>query len=115
MRKNDMVMVPRAWLNSVALLQMPLDELQEQAVEFLCEPCDEPAQQHQGEPVARVVSKHGDPEAFGEREIEVIGDLSKIPYDTPLYTHADPAESDRIRTQLLDLAVAMSLRSNAYG
>lgn len=54
--KTEMVSVPREWLNSVALLQMPLDELQEQAVEFLCEPCDEPAKQHQGEPVAPVIN-----------------------------------------------------------
>jgi len=38
------------------------------------------------QPVAEVVSKFGDPEAFGEREIAVLADLSKIPYDTKLYT-----------------------------
>jgi hypothetical protein len=36
-------------------------------------------------PVAKVVSKYGDPEAFGEREIELLTDLSNIPYDTNLY------------------------------
>lgn len=51
----------------------------------------------QGEPVAQVISKHGDPEAFGEREIEVLVDLSKIGYGTKLYTHADPAEVERLR------------------
>lgn len=43
------------------------------------------------EPVAKVVSAHGDPEAFGEREIEVLKSLSGIPYNTPLYTHPAPA------------------------
>ncbi|MPS98249.1 MAG: hypothetical protein E2581_07085 [Pseudomonas sp.] len=47
---TEMVSVPRDWLNSVALLQMPLDELQEQAVELLCEPCDDPAPQHHADP-----------------------------------------------------------------
>lgn len=41
-------------------------------------------------PVAKVVSAHGDPEAFGEREIKVLQDLSRTPYDTPLYTHPTP-------------------------
>lgn len=36
-------------------------------------------------PVAKIVSKYGDPEAFGEREIDGVVDLSKIPYNTPLY------------------------------
>lgn len=35
--------------------------------------------------VARVYSKHGDPEAFGEREIETLIDLKTIPYKTNLY------------------------------
>jgi|GEM_PF-3078016 len=57
------------------------------------------------EPVARVVSAHGDPEAFGEREIEVLKDLSGIPYDTPLYTSA-PA-SDELLEALRDLSEAV--------
>lgn len=40
------------------------------------------------EVVAKVVSAHGDPEAFGEREIEVVADLSRIPYRTDLVTAA---------------------------
>jgi len=51
----DMVSVPREWLNSVALLQMPLDELQEQAIQHLCEPCNEPAPQPHPEPIAWMV------------------------------------------------------------
>lgn len=45
----------------------------------------DPVVEHQ-EPVAQVVSKYGDPESFGEREVVVLVDLSKIPYDTKLYT-----------------------------
>ncbi len=37
-------------------------------------------------PVAEIVSKHGDPEAFGERELQVIADIRKMPYGTKLYT-----------------------------
>jgi hypothetical protein len=50
-----MVSVPREWLNSVALLQMPLDELQEQAIQHLCEPCDDPASQNHADPIAWMV------------------------------------------------------------
>lgn len=42
-------------------------------------------------PVAEVVSKHGDPEAFGEREIKVLADLRKVPYGTKLYAHPPAA------------------------
>ncbi|WP_082422912.1 hypothetical protein [Pseudomonas sp. NBRC 111131] len=52
---TEMVSVPREWLNSVALLQMPLDELQEQAIQHLCDPCDEPAPQPHPEPIAWMV------------------------------------------------------------
>lgn len=52
---TEMVSVPREWLNSVALLQMPLDELQEQAVQHLCEPCDEHAPQSHPNPIAWMV------------------------------------------------------------
>jgi len=51
----EMVSVPREWLNSVALLQMPLDELQEQAIQHLCEPCDEPTTHPHPEPLAWMV------------------------------------------------------------
>jgi hypothetical protein len=51
------------------------------------------------EVVAKVVSAFGDPEAFGERDIEVVADMSRIPYETRL-TPAEPAEA-RIR-ELVD-------------
>ncbi|BCU90667.1 MULTISPECIES: hypothetical protein [Yersinia] len=40
-------------------------------------------------PIAEVVSKFGDPESFGEREIKVLVDLSAIPYDTKLYANTE--------------------------
>jgi hypothetical protein len=40
---QEFVSVPREWLTQVSLMQMSHEELQDQAVEFLCEPCDEPA------------------------------------------------------------------------
>ena len=43
------------------------------------------ADQPQGEPVAEIVSKYGDPEAFGERELITLKDISKFPYGTKLY------------------------------
>ncbi|HDZ9654542.1 TPA: zinc-ribbon domain-containing protein [Yersinia enterocolitica] len=42
-------------------------------------------------PVAEVVSKFGDPEAFGEREINLLIDLRSVPYGTQLFTAAKPA------------------------
>ncbi|MGP2409875.1 hypothetical protein V2A84_09675 [Yersinia sp. 2553 StPb PI] len=41
---------------------------------------------------AEVVSKFGDPEAFGEREIKLLIDLRGVPYGTLLFTAAKPAE-----------------------
>lgn len=38
------------------------------------------------EVVATVVSAHGDPESFGERTIDVVANLSRIPYNTDLVT-----------------------------
>ena len=46
-------------------------------------------------PVAEVVSKFGDPEAFGEREINLLIDLRCVPYGTQLFTAAKPAEIPR--------------------
>ena len=40
-----------------------------------------------GEAIAEVVSKHGDPESFGERELKLLTDIQKLPYGTKLYTH----------------------------
>lgn len=46
-------------------------------------------------PVVEVVSKFGDPEAFGEREINLLIDLRCVPYGTQLFTAAKPAEIPR--------------------
>lgn len=57
----------------------------------------------QSVPVADVVSKFGDPESFGEREIRVLADIQKMPYGTKLYT-APPApaapQSDHLKRAL---------------
>ncbi|WP_186371897.1 hypothetical protein [Yersinia aleksiciae] len=47
------------------------------------------------EPFAEVVSKFGDPESFGEREIKLLIDLRGVPYGTQLFTAAKPAEIPR--------------------
>lgn len=43
-------------------------------------------------PAAEVVSKYGDPEAFGTRELVLRTDIQKIPYGTKFYT-ATPVPS----------------------
>ncbi|HHQ6551537.1 TPA: hypothetical protein ACSTJZ_001388 [Serratia fonticola] len=50
----------------------------------------------QSEPVAEVVSKFGDPESFGEREIRVLADLQKIAYGTKLFCAPPPALTDSV-------------------
>ncbi|BBT40930.1 hypothetical protein [Pseudomonas putida] len=110
---TEMVSVPREWLNSVALLQMPLDQLQEQAVEFLCEPCDEPAEQHQGEPVYQLrntvvgnVWRDADKEAYDSA-------ASLVEYERRvLYAHAAPGEVERLTRKAAnaDLALATQTR-----
>lgn len=42
-----------------------------------------------GELVAEIISKFGDPEAFGERELISATDISKFPYGTRLYACLD--------------------------
>lgn len=39
---SDYVSVSRDWLNQIALMQLSPEDLQEQAMELLCEPLDEP-------------------------------------------------------------------------
>lgn len=43
------------------------------------------------QPVAEVISKYGDPEAFGERELSLLADIQKMPYDTKFYAAPQPA------------------------
>ena len=40
----------------------------------------------QGEPVAEIANKYGDPEAFAERELRALVDIQKLPCNTMLYT-----------------------------
>jgi len=51
------------------------------------------SQQGQGEPIAKVVSKYGDPEAFGEREIKLLSDIQNLPYGTELFTQYPPPQA----------------------
>jgi hypothetical protein len=37
-------------------------------------------------PSAEIVSKFGDPEAFGERELKVLADIQKLAYGTKFYS-----------------------------
>jgi len=46
------------------------------------------AAQVQDVAVAEIVSKHGDPEAFGERELVALVDIQKYRYGTKLYAAA---------------------------
>jgi hypothetical protein len=48
------------------------------------------------QPIAEVVSKFGDPESFGEREIKVLVNIQKMPYNTKLYTAPPLASADTI-------------------
>jgi hypothetical protein len=62
-------------------------------------------------PVAEVVSKHGDPEAFGERELALRTDIQKMPYGTKFYT-ATPAPSAAVdELTMLVKRLAFSLRN----
>ena len=90
MSNSQMISVPRDWLTSVALLQMPLDELQDQAAEFL-------AEQHQGDPVALPARKPWNgllPTADnlkGEGYNACIDEIAKL---GPLYTR--PAQGEPV-------------------
>lgn len=52
----------------------------------------------EAEPVAEIVSKFGDPEAFGERELIARRDIQKFPYGTKLYASPPslPAPDERL-------------------
>lgn len=57
------------------------------------------------EVVATVVSAHGDPESFGERTIDVVANLSRIPYSMDFVTAAS--------AQAMNDLVAMGLARDA--
>lgn len=62
-------------------------------------------------PVAEVVSKFGDPEAFGERELKVLTDIQKLAYGTKFhsqeYVTALQQRSDRLDAMLTESAQAL--------
>lgn len=57
----------------------------------------------QMKPMAEVVSKYGDPEAFGERELKISPDIQQLPYRTKLY--AIPADQVLVPRELLERAI----------
>lgn len=71
------------------------------------------AEQEKQEPVAMVVSKHGDPESFGERELEVLIDIQALPYDTPFY--AAPISAKREWVELTDDELKAALEVHQVG
>lgn len=50
-----------------------------------------PFDQGDGDAVAEIVSKFGDPEAFGERELVALKDIQQFAYGTKLYARSLPA------------------------
>lgn len=68
-----------SWQNYARSLATELLSLREQLAELKALP-----------PVAEVVSKFGDPEAFGAREINILADIQKMPYGTQFFTTAKP-------------------------
>lgn len=97
---KEFVSVSREWLNAVSLMQMSHDELQEQAIEYLCEPCDEP--QADAHPAAYIVQRGSIlPGITGHKSVQ----FDKPPEScfeahevTPLFTRSDAAEIDRLST-----------------
>ena len=91
MSRNEMVSVPRqqlkAWQERFSKAQIFKESTEVQSV------LDQPAEHHQGEPVAYLITPPGcSPALVHARDI---GRPSK--YAIPLYTHADPGEIERLR------------------
>ncbi|ASC63636.1 hypothetical protein B9P52_04715 [Achromobacter denitrificans] len=59
-------------------------------------------------PVAEVVSRYGDPEAFGERDLKVLVDLNSYPYGAKFY--AAPQASQAVRDALHELVEVLQKR-----
>lgn len=66
------------------------------------------------EPVAWVRSKYGDPEAFGERELEALVDLSRVPYGTKFYAAAGASPQPSQETDWQDLYQKEKRRSEMW-
>jgi hypothetical protein len=95
--KTEMVSVPRDWLEhackAVEYLALRADDIGTSNVSvadslraLLAAPAED-VRAVVDEPVAEVVSKYGDPEAFGERDLVALLDIQSIPYGTKLYRH----------------------------
>lgn len=66
-------------------------------------------------PAAEVVSRYGDPEAFGTRELVLRVDIQKMPYGTKFYT-ATPAPSATVEELTMWVKrLAHSLRNAKSG
>lgn len=48
----------------------------------------------EAQPVAEVVSRYGDPEAFGERDLKVLVDLNSYPYGTKFFAAPQASEAE---------------------
>ena len=59
-------------------------------------------------PVAEIVSKHGGPEAFGERELHVIADIRKMPYGTKLYASPVLGQTSELREIAIRVVACIS-------
>ena len=75
-------------------------------------------------PVAEVVSRYGDPEAFGERDLKVLVDLNSYPYGAKFYAAPQAGEAVRANEREPSPTAGMSLgeriahvggRTNAQG
>ncbi|MBO3274172.1 hypothetical protein [Pseudomonas schmalbachii] len=62
--------------------------------------------EQQLKPAAIVRSRYGDPEAFGERWLEVVADIQVMPYGTKLY--AIPADQVLVPRDLVIRAIALA-------
>lgn len=108
-KTKQMVSVTRDCLNQVALLQMPLDELQEQAVEFLCEPRDE-------QPEPAVILDLVQNKVYGGlhiRKWENIGDLVEGVYKLYAEQLAPVAAAMPDRENLRDI-IAQAIGGDTY-
>lgn len=66
----------------------------------------------EAQPVAEVVSRYGDPEAFGERDLKVLVDLNSYPYGAKFY--AAPQASEAVYTSEMGEAAQSYLDSFPY-
>ncbi|UAN38758.1 hypothetical protein [Enterobacter asburiae] len=62
-------------------------------------------------PAAEVISKYGDPEGFGERQLVLLTDIQKMPYGTKFYTGAPATDGRQVAELTMQVKrLAYSLR-----